>query len=75
MLPRDRVTNLLDPGYDNMLYIVSDFVAWIKQHLSSRSPFLELSQLAAYKLYGEDDIPAAGIITGIGRVSGYICLP
>lgn len=34
------------------------------------SPFLELSQLAAYKLYGDHDVPAAGIITGIGKVSG-----
>jgi len=33
------------------------------------SPFLELSQLAGYKMY-EDDTPGAGIVTGIGRVSG-----
>jgi 3-methylcrotonyl-CoA carboxylase beta subunit len=37
------------------------------------SPFLEFSQLAAYKVY-EDDVPAAGIITGIGRVSGQECV-
>src|SRR5215475_3727257 len=37
--------------------------------LDTGSPFLELSQLAAYGLYG-GDIAAAGIITGIGRVSG-----
>jgi len=37
------------------------------------SPFLELSQLAAHGLYGED-IPAAGIITGIGRVEGRECV-
>ena len=37
------------------------------------SPFLELSQLAAHGLYGED-IPAAGIITGIGRVEGRECM-
>lgn len=36
----------------------------------NRSPFLELSQLAAYKLYGDDEVPAAGIIAGVGRVSG-----
>ncbi|XP_028405872.1 methylcrotonoyl-CoA carboxylase beta chain, mitochondrial-like [Dendronephthya gigantea] len=42
--------------------------------LDQGSPFLELSQLAAYKLYGEDNIPAAGIITGIGRVSGVECM-
>ena len=37
--------------------------------LDPGSPFLELSQLAAYKVYA-DDVPGAGIITGVGRVSG-----
>ena len=37
------------------------------------SPFLELSQLAASGVYDED-VPAAGIITGIGRVSGRECV-
>jgi 3-methylcrotonyl-CoA carboxylase beta subunit len=37
--------------------------------LDPGSPFLELSPLAAHGLY-EDQAPAAGIITGIGRVSG-----
>ena len=37
------------------------------------SPFLELSQLAAYDLYG-GDIHGAGVITGIGRVSGRECV-
>jgi 3-methylcrotonyl-CoA carboxylase beta subunit len=37
------------------------------------SPFLEFSQLAAYGMYGES-IPSAGIITGIGRVSGRECV-
>ncbi|KAJ3153139.1 Methylcrotonoyl-CoA carboxylase beta chain, mitochondrial [Geranomyces variabilis] len=37
------------------------------------SPFLELSQFAGYKLY-EDDVPAGGILTGIGRVSGVECV-
>ncbi|GAA4096817.1 carboxyl transferase domain-containing protein [Zhongshania borealis] len=37
------------------------------------APFLELSQLAAYKVY-DDDIAAAGIITGIGRVCGQECM-
>ncbi|XP_008573851.1 PREDICTED: methylcrotonoyl-CoA carboxylase beta chain, mitochondrial-like [Galeopterus variegatus] len=34
------------------------------------SPFLELSQFAGYQLYGNEEVPAGGIITGIGRVSG-----
>ncbi len=37
------------------------------------SPFLELSPLAAHGLYG-GDAPAAGIITGIGRVAGRECV-
>jgi 3-methylcrotonyl-CoA carboxylase beta subunit len=37
------------------------------------SPFLELSQLAAYEVYG-DSVPAAGIISGIGRVAGQECI-
>jgi len=47
LLPRDRVTRLLDPA----------------------SPFLEIGQLAANGLYG-DEVPGAGMIAGIGRVSG-----
>ncbi|MEE8340175.1 MAG: carboxyl transferase domain-containing protein, partial [Xanthomonadales bacterium] len=37
------------------------------------SPFLELSQLAAREVYGEE-VAAAGIITGIGRVAGQECV-
>ena len=37
------------------------------------SPFLEFSQLAAHGMYG-GDVPSAGIITGIGRVSGRECV-
>jgi 3-methylcrotonyl-CoA carboxylase beta subunit len=47
LLPRDRVTHLLDPG----------------------SPFLEIGQLAANGMY-KDEAPGAGMIAGIGRVSG-----
>jgi 3-methylcrotonyl-CoA carboxylase beta subunit len=41
--------------------------------LDAGSSFLELSQLAAYGMYGED-IAAAGIVTGIGRVAGQECM-
>ncbi|MEX1668304.1 carboxyl transferase domain-containing protein [Zhongshania guokunii] len=37
------------------------------------TPFLELSQLAAYEVY-EEELAAAGIITGIGRVCGQECM-
>lgn len=37
--------------------------------LDPGSPFLEVAPLAAWGLY-ENDVPAAGLITGVGRVSG-----
>ncbi|RUR32488.1 methylcrotonoyl-CoA carboxylase [Vreelandella andesensis] len=37
------------------------------------SPFLEFSALAAHHVY-DSDIPAAGVVTGIGRVSGVECV-
>jgi len=60
LLVRDRVDRLLDPG----------------------SPFLELSPLAATGMYSPSDavadapdaVPAAGIVTGVGRVSGRECV-
>ena len=56
LLPRDRVTQLLDPG----------------------SPFLEVAPMAAMGMYpdkdGSDSAPAAGLITGIGRVNGVECM-
>ncbi|MCJ1392805.1 hypothetical protein MMC18_005676 [Xylographa bjoerkii] len=52
MLPRDRITALIDPG----------------------SFFLELSPLAGHELYPNEDVPAGGIITGVGTVQGVSCM-
>jgi 3-methylcrotonyl-CoA carboxylase beta subunit len=41
--------------------------------LDPGSPWLELSPLAAYEMY-DDAVPAAGIVTGIGRISGRECV-
>ncbi len=41
----------------------------IDKLLDPGSPFLEIAPLAAWNVY-EDDTPGAGIVTGIGRVSG-----
>jgi len=41
----------------------------IEALLDPATPFLELSPLAAYKVYG-DWVPAAGVITGIGQIHG-----
>ncbi|MEZ5592148.1 MAG: carboxyl transferase domain-containing protein [Gammaproteobacteria bacterium] len=51
MLPRERVSRLLDPG----------------------SPFLETGLFAAHGLY-DGAAPAAGLITGIGRIGGRECM-
>ncbi|AJW44012.1 MULTISPECIES: carboxyl transferase domain-containing protein [Ralstonia] len=45
----------------------------VQQLLDPGTPFLELSQLAAYGMY-DDAAPGAGIITGIGRISGQECV-
>ncbi|KAJ5709181.1 methylcrotonoyl-CoA carboxylase beta chain [Penicillium malachiteum] len=52
MLPRDRVSALIDPG----------------------TSFLELSPLAGHGVYEGEDVPAGGIITGIGTVEGVNCM-
>jgi 3-methylcrotonyl-CoA carboxylase beta subunit len=45
----------------------------VEKLLDPGTPFLELSGLAAHEMYN-GDAPAAGIITGIGRVSGIECV-
>jgi 3-methylcrotonyl-CoA carboxylase beta subunit len=45
----------------------------VDQLLDPGSPFLELSALAATGMY-DDAVPSAGIVTGIGRVSGRECV-
>src|SRR5713101_774227 len=41
----------------------------VKRLLDAESPFLELSTLAAYRMY-DDEAPCASIVTGIGRIQG-----
>ncbi|MCX7373431.1 MAG: methylcrotonoyl-CoA carboxylase [Alphaproteobacteria bacterium] len=45
----------------------------VERLLDVGAPFLELSPLAAHGMY-RDEVPGAGIITGIGRVSGRVCV-
>jgi 3-methylcrotonyl-CoA carboxylase beta subunit len=45
----------------------------VQRLLDPGTPFLELSQLAAYGMY-DNAAPGAGLITGIGRVSGQECM-
>jgi 3-methylcrotonyl-CoA carboxylase beta subunit len=45
----------------------------VQRLLDPGAPFLEIGQLAANGLYG-DEAPGAGVIAGVGRVSGRECL-
>ncbi|MFM6930921.1 MAG: carboxyl transferase domain-containing protein [Novosphingobium sp.] len=45
----------------------------VERLLDPGAPFLEVGQLAANGMYG-DEVPGAGIITGVGRVSGRQCM-
>lgn len=45
----------------------------INRLLDAGSPFLEVSALAAHEVYGED-VAAAGVVAGIGRVEGVECM-
>jgi 3-methylcrotonyl-CoA carboxylase beta subunit len=45
----------------------------VERLLDPGSPFLELSPLAAFGMYG-GEVPSGGIITGIGRVAGRECV-
>lgn len=45
----------------------------IEKILDEGSPFMELSTLAAEGVYGFD-VPSSGIVTGIGKVAGTLCM-
>src|SRR5512134_47559 len=45
----------------------------VQMLLDPGTPFLELSQLAAFGMY-DNAAPSAGIITGVGRVAGRECV-
>ena len=46
----------------------------INKLVDPNSPFLELSQLAGYEMYGKDVVNSGGIVAGIGRVSGQLAM-
>lgn len=45
----------------------------VERLLDPGTPFLEIGQLAAHQVY-DDNVPAAGVIAGIGRVEGVECM-
>jgi 3-methylcrotonyl-CoA carboxylase beta subunit len=42
--------------------------------LDPGTAFLELSQLAGYEMYGKEEVLAGGLVTGVGTVSGRLCM-
>lgn len=46
----------------------------IEKLVDQDSSFLELSQMAGYELYPDEDVPSGGIITGIGRINNRECV-
>ena len=69
LLARDRVDKLLDPKF--VVFVLNkNFIYIFLLIIKISTPFLEFSQLAGYLLYEDEDVPAAGIITGIGQVEG-----
>jgi 3-methylcrotonyl-CoA carboxylase beta subunit len=50
----------------------------VQMLLDPGTPFLELAPLAAYAMYpdrdGTDSAPCAGLVAGIGRISGVDCM-
>ena len=47
--------------------------ARVEALLDPGSAFLEIGQLCAHNVYGED-VPAAGMIAGVGQVEGRLCV-
>jgi 3-methylcrotonyl-CoA carboxylase beta subunit len=45
----------------------------VDQLIDPHTPFLELSPLAAHGLY-KNEVPSAGIVTGIGQICGIQCM-
>nr|CAB3263681.1 methylcrotonoyl-CoA carboxylase beta chain, mitochondrial [Phallusia mammillata] len=46
----------------------------IQKLIDPGTAFLEFSQLAGYRLYGDEEVSAGGIISGIGRIAGKECM-
>lgn len=46
----------------------------IEKLLDAGSPFLELSALAGYDMYGSDDVKSGGMVTGIGIINKRFCM-
>lgn len=46
----------------------------INELLDPGSAFLEIGQLAAHDVYPGEDVPAAGVVAGIGRIEGKECM-
>ena len=69
MLPREYVPEFWLHG------IRSDYQASrITTLIDPGTPFLELSSLAGHEVYPGEEVPAGGIVTGVGTVQGVRCM-
>ncbi|MCA9929802.1 MAG: hypothetical protein KC419_15050, partial [Anaerolineales bacterium] len=66
----ERPQRIIDRQRDRGKLLVHERIYAI---LDDGSPFLETSPLAAWQMHN-GDAPSAGIVTGIGRVSGLECM-
>ncbi len=46
----------------------------VRALVDAGSPFLELSALAGFRLYDNEEVPAGGLVTGVGRISGRLAM-
>ena len=46
----------------------------IKTLLDEGKPFLEIGAFAGYAMYGDDNVAAGGLVTGIGHINGIECM-
>jgi len=71
LLPRERCEILLISYADVLSGLL---VLRLTRLLDPNTPFLELSPLAAHEVYPGEHIPGAGVITGVGQISGQQCV-
>ena len=69
MLPRESVscTTLI-------IQLLTSCISRITTLVDPNTPFLEFSSLAGHEVYPGEEVPAGGIITGIGTVHGTQCM-
>ncbi|CAN5728826.1 acyl-CoA carboxylase subunit beta [soil metagenome] len=75
MTVRERIALLVDPVNGDLNPVHGDMAAMNGASDVALPNFMELGLWAAHGMYGEyGGAPAAGVVTGLGRVSGRLCM-